>query len=95
VRILIDKHPYGAGYGEVGATWNVVKQKCNDLQNENGQKLFIPELQDVTTLQGRMKNYTSFTKKHQQMVPCWMAAYRVLCILFLFVLFRNIQVEEK
>jgi hypothetical protein len=69
VRILLDEHPYYAGHGEVGATWNAIMQKCNTLQDENGQLLFIPELQDIGALQGRMKNYITFTKKHQQMVP--------------------------
>jgi hypothetical protein len=69
VRILLDEHPYGAGHGEVLATWNVVMQKCNDLKDENGQQLFVLELQDVVTLQSCMKNYLTFTKKHQGMVP--------------------------
>jgi hypothetical protein len=69
VRILLDKRPYGAGHGEVTTTWAVVMQKCNDLSDNNGQKLFIPELQEITTVQTRMKNYLTFIKRHQQMVP--------------------------
>jgi hypothetical protein len=69
VRILLDERPYYAGHGEVGATWNVVMQKCNALRDKNGQQLFIPALQDIGTLQGRMKNYIIFTNEHQQMVP--------------------------
>jgi hypothetical protein len=63
VRILLDERPYGAGHGEVTATWAVVMQKCNDLCDDNGQRLFIPELQDIGSLQGWMKNYLTFTKK--------------------------------
>jgi hypothetical protein len=69
VRILLDERPYGAGHGEVLATWNVVVQKCNGLQDKNGQQLFIPELQDVATLQACMKNFIPNTKRHQLMVP--------------------------
>jgi hypothetical protein len=69
VRILLDERPYGAGHGEVTATWAVVMQKCNDLRDDNGQKLFIPELQEITTVQTRLKNYLTFIKRHQQMVP--------------------------
>jgi hypothetical protein len=69
VRILLDERPYNAGHGEVGATWAVILQKCNELQDETGQKLFIPELQEVTTVQSRMKNYLTFIKKHQKNVP--------------------------
>jgi hypothetical protein len=69
LRILLDERPYNAGHGEVGATWAVIMQKCNNLQDETGQKLFIPELQEVTTVQLRMKNYLTFIKKHQKNVP--------------------------
>jgi hypothetical protein len=69
VRILLEERPYSAGYGEVGATWATIMQKCNDLRDEKGKKLFIPDLQEVTTVQTRLKNYISFIKKHQQNVP--------------------------
>jgi hypothetical protein len=69
VRILLEERPYSANYGEVGATWTTIMQKCNALRDEKGQKLFIPNLQEVTTVQTRMKNYLSFIEKHQQNVP--------------------------
>jgi hypothetical protein len=69
VRILLDERPYAVGHGEVGLTWAVVMQKCNDLHDENGAKLFIPDLQEITTVQSRLKNYLTFTKKHQRNVP--------------------------
>jgi hypothetical protein len=69
VRILLDERPYAVGHGGVGLTWAVVMQKCNDLYDENGAKLFIPDLQEITTVQSRLKNYLAFTKKHQRKVP--------------------------
>jgi hypothetical protein len=69
VRILLDKRTYATGHGEVGAAWAVVVQKCNNLHDENGQKLFIPELHEVTMLLSCMKNFIMFTKKHQKKVP--------------------------
>jgi hypothetical protein len=69
VRILLDERPYAVGHGEVGLTWAVVMQKCNDLHDENGTKLFIPDLQEITTVQSRLKNYLTFTKRHQNKVP--------------------------
>jgi hypothetical protein len=42
VHIPLEERPYSAGYGEVGATWATIMQKCNNLRDEKRKETVHP-----------------------------------------------------